>query len=70
MGCLEHPRGGLPHVADLESSCLEVEESMDAAYCRDIVSKSFIGGTVRKDVFRKQTKTLLMALNEHRASRY
>lgn len=39
VGCLERPRSGLPHVTDCESSCLEVEESMDAAHCRHTVSK-------------------------------
>lgn len=56
VGCLGRPRGGLPHVADLESSCLEVEESMGAAYYRDIVSKSFIGGTCEERCLQKTNK--------------
>lgn len=45
VGCLERPRSGSPHVTDEESSCLEVEESMDGGYYRDTVSKSFAGCT-------------------------
>ena len=32
VGCLEHPGSGMPHVTDRESSCLEVEGSMDGAH--------------------------------------
>lgn len=73
VGCLERPRSGSPHVTDSESSCLEVDKSMDGAYCRDIVSKILcmvhISGK-KSSQNNHQKPSDGLALNKHRGFRY
>lgn len=58
VGCLEHPGSGVPHVTDRESSCLEVEGSMDGAHYRDTLSTSFAGCTWWERSPQKTTEAL------------
>lgn len=58
VGCLEHPGSGVPHVTDWESSCLEVEGSMDGAHYRDTLSTSFAGCTWWERSPQKTTEAL------------